>query len=119
MNLSFVHPRSLYLLLLVLPVVGISLLARRRPTRLRFWAGLVLRVFLLTLVVMALAGAQLRTRADSLTVIFVLDVSDSVPVEERARGETMIRQAVSSISDYREDAVGISVDIVAIIILGA
>ena len=95
MSLSFVHPRSLYLLALLLLVVGLALPGRRRPTRRRFWVGLSLRMLLLTLIILALSGAQLRTRTDALTAVFVLDVSDSVPVEEQARGESLIRQAVA------------------------
>jgi uncharacterized membrane protein len=95
MGLSFVHPKSLYFFLLVPLIVGLALLGRRRPTRGRFWAGLILRVFLLTLTVFALAGAQLRTRADTLTAVFVLDVSDSVPAEEQARGEAAMRRAIA------------------------
>jgi uncharacterized membrane protein len=55
---------------------------------------LILRVLLVSFIVLALAGVQLRTRADTLTVAFVLDVSDSVPAEEQMRGEEIIRQAV-------------------------
>jgi uncharacterized membrane protein len=95
MSLSFVHPRSLSLLALLPLVVGLALLGRHRSTRKRFWVGLSLRVLLLTLVILALSGAQLRTRADTLTAVFVLDVSDSIPVEEQARGESVIRQAAA------------------------
>jgi Mg-chelatase subunit ChlD/uncharacterized membrane protein len=94
MNLSFVYPTALWLLLLVPLTAGLALLGPRRPTPARFWGGLALRIFLLTLVVLALSGIQLRLRADSLTVVFILDVSDSVPPEEQARGESFIRQAV-------------------------
>lgn len=96
MTLSFVYPRALLLLGLVPLVAGLALLGRRRPTRGRFWAGLGLRVVLLTLIVLALSGMQLRTRADSLTAVFVLDVSDSIPAEEQARGERVIREAVAA-----------------------
>ncbi len=95
MSLSFVYPRALYLLSLLPLVVGLALLGRRRPTRRRFWAGLSVRTLLLTLTILALSGMQLRTRADSLTAVFVLDVSDSVPAEEQARGEGVIRRAVA------------------------
>lgn len=96
MFLSFVYPHLLWLWLLVPLTAGLALLGRRRPTVGRFWAGLALRGLLLTLVVCALAGLQIRRRADTLTAIFVLDVSDSVPAEEQARGEALIRQAVEA-----------------------
>ncbi|MBN1639850.1 MAG: VWA domain-containing protein [Anaerolineae bacterium] len=97
MSLSFVHPGSLVLLALVPLVIALALAGRRGPRRGRFWAGLGLRVLLMAMLVLALSGVQLRTRADTLTAVFVLDVSDSVPVEERARGEGAIRAAIESL----------------------
>ena len=99
MSFSFIYPNLLWLLLLVPLTAALALLGRRRPASARsragrFWAGLALRVLLLTAVILALAGLQVRRRADTLTAVFVLDVSDSVPAEERARGEAIIRQAV-------------------------
>ncbi|MFL7807299.1 MAG: VWA domain-containing protein [Anaerolineae bacterium] len=95
MSLSFIHPRALLLLGLLVPIVVLALAGRRQGGR-RWWASLALRSTLLTLIVLALAGVQLRTRADTLTAVFVLDVSDSVPVEEQARGEALIREAVAA-----------------------
>jgi hypothetical protein len=89
MNITFVYPYALWLLLLVPLTVGLALLGPRRPTRLRFWLGLALRVFLLSLVVLALAGIQLACRLETLTAVFILDVSDSVPPEEQARANSL------------------------------
>jgi len=94
--ISFVYPQLLWLLLLVPLTAGLALLGRRRPTVGRFWFGLALRVALLALIVLGLAGLQVRRRADTLTAVFVLDVSDSVPPEEQACGEAVIRQAVAA-----------------------
>lgn len=96
MKISFVYPQLLWLLLLVPLTAWLALLGPRRPTRARFWTALGVRLILLTLVVLALAGIQLRLRADVLTAVFLLDVSDSIPAEEQARGETLIRQAISN-----------------------
>lgn len=96
MRVSFVYPQLLWLLLLVPATVALALLDRRRPTQARFWSGLALRSILLALIILALAGIQLRLRADSLTAVFVLDVSDSIPAAEQAHGETLIRQAVEA-----------------------
>lgn len=96
MNLSFIYPHALWLFLLAPLTVALALLGPRRPTRARFWLGLVLRVFLLSLIVLALAGIQLRLNAETLTAVFLLDVSDSVPPEEQAHGEQIIRQAVQA-----------------------
>jgi Mg-chelatase subunit ChlD/uncharacterized membrane protein len=94
-NISFIYPHLLWLSLLIPLTAGLALLGPRRPTRARFWSVFALRLILLTLVILALAGLQLRLRVDNLTVVFLLDVSDSVPAEEQARGEAFIRQAVS------------------------
>jgi uncharacterized membrane protein len=82
--------------LLIPLIIGLALLGRRRPTRARFWGGLALRTLVLTLLVLTLAGIQLRLRADTLTAVFLLDVSDSVPATEQARGEAMVRQAIQA-----------------------
>ena len=62
----------------------------------RLWGGLALRVFLLLLIILALAGIQLRLPSHTLTAVFVLDVSDSIPPADQARGEEFIRQAIEA-----------------------
>jgi len=105
MSLTFIHPSALWLLLIIPLTVGIALLGPRRPTRGRFWGGLALRVLLLTLVILALAGIQIRTPADNLTVVFILDVSDSVTPEEQARGEVVIQEAVNNMPNGDQAAI--------------
>jgi uncharacterized membrane protein/Mg-chelatase subunit ChlD len=105
MNITFVYPHYLWLLLLVPLTGGLALLAPRRPTRTRFWSVLALRLALLSLVVLALAGIQLRLRTDMLTAVFLLDISDSVPIEEQAHGEDLIREAISAMPDGDRAAV--------------
>jgi uncharacterized membrane protein/Mg-chelatase subunit ChlD len=96
MNISFIYPNALWLLWLLPLVIGLALLGGRRPARSRFWGSLALRAVLLILIILALAGAQIRRQADTLTAVFVLDVSDSIPVAERGRGEALIRQAIEA-----------------------
>ncbi len=106
MSISFVYPQNLWLLLLLPMTIALALLGRRRPTRTRrFWSGLALRTLLLTLLVLALAGIQLRLRADTLTAVFVVDVSDSIPPQEQSRGEAVLRQAVAAMPDGDRAAV--------------
>ncbi len=105
MSITFIHPTALWFLLLIPLTVGIALLGPRRPTRGRFWAGLGLRVFLLILVILALAGAQVRTPTDILTAIFVLDVSDSITLEEKAHGEAIIQEAVRNMPSGDQAAI--------------
>ena len=95
-TLSFVYPHVLWLLLLIPLAIVLGLLGRRRLGRLRHWFGLGLRALLLALVVLALAGTQLRLRTDVLTTVFLLDVSDSVPAAEQARGEAFVHQSLAA-----------------------
>ena len=96
MNVAFVYPHLLWLLILVPLTVALALAGPRRPTRTRFWSALGLRATLMTAIILALAGIQLRLRADVLTAVFLLDVSDSVPIAEQERGENIIRQAIET-----------------------
>ncbi len=105
MSLTFIHPSALWLFLLIPLTVGLALLGPRRPTRGRFWGGLTLRVLLLTLVILALAGIQIRTAAENLTVVFVLDVSDSITPEEQAHGEALIQEAIQNMPDGDQAAI--------------
>ncbi|RPI21159.1 MAG: hypothetical protein EHM70_25520, partial [Chloroflexota bacterium] len=67
MNITFIYPTTLWLLILVPLTILLALMGPRRPTKARFWGGLVLRIFLLTAIILALAGIQLRLSANSLT----------------------------------------------------
>ncbi|HIE38037.1 MAG TPA: VWA domain-containing protein [Anaerolineae bacterium] len=96
MTISFIYPTALWLLALALPLAGLALAGRRRPTRARFWAGLGIRLLLLASLVLALAGTQVRRPVDRLTVVFVVDASDSVPAGERERAEALVRQALQA-----------------------
>ena len=94
MRISFIYPQFLWLLLLLPVTIILALLGPRRPNLRRFWIGLSLRSILLTALVAAIAGIQLQLPTDSLTTVFVLDVSDSVTIEEQSRAEDLIRAAV-------------------------
>jgi uncharacterized membrane protein/Mg-chelatase subunit ChlD len=96
MSITFIYPASLWLLLLVPLTVFLAWIGPRRPTRVRFWSGLALRVILLSLIILALAGIQLRLQADNLTAVFVLDVSDSIDSDAKKAGETFIRAAIQA-----------------------
>jgi uncharacterized membrane protein/Mg-chelatase subunit ChlD len=96
MSITFIYPAFLWLLLLVPLTVTLAWIGPRRPTRVRFWSGLALRVILLSLIVLALAGIQLRLRAENLTAVFVLDVSDSIDADAKKAGETFIQEAIQS-----------------------
>jgi uncharacterized membrane protein len=96
MSLSFIYPSYLLLLLLIPLTIWLGLISRRALSRRRLWGGLILRTLLLLSIIFALAGIQLRLRVDTLTTVFVLDFSDSIPQEEQTRGEAFIRQALQA-----------------------
>ncbi len=95
-GISFIYPQFLWLLLLIPLTAALALLGRRALSRVRLWGGLALRTCLLLLIIVTLAGIQLRLPSHTLTAVFVLDVSDSVPSTEQARGEDLIRQAIQA-----------------------
>lgn len=94
MRYSFVNPVYLWLMLLIPLTLGLALAGRRGLSPGRFWAGLAVRCVLLALIVLALAGIQMHLPSNTLTDVFMMDVSDSISPEEQAREEAWVRQAV-------------------------
>lgn len=93
-EIGFNAPYYLVLLLLI-PVIWIwsfRSLAGLGPTR-RFMA-LTFRTIILLLIVMALAEAQWRLISKKVTVLYLLDQSDSIPPEDRKVMLDYVRQAV-------------------------
>jgi Mg-chelatase subunit ChlD/uncharacterized membrane protein len=105
MKIAFIYPHFLWLLLLIPLTVGLALLGRRGMTRRRLWAGVTLRSVVLALIVLALAGIQVQLPAETLSVVFVLDVSDSISPTEQTRGEAFIRDAVNAMPNGDRAAV--------------
>ena len=94
MSVSFIYPGFLWGLVLIPLTVGLGLIGRRSWSRARLWAGLGLRALLLALIVLALAGLQVHLPSNTLSVVFVLDKSDSISPQQQARGEETIRKAI-------------------------
>ena len=91
--------RPLYLLLI--PAAGALLWWSGRATYAdltggRKWAAWVLRSTIVLALLLALAGAQLVRQSKELLVVFAVDGSVSVPLEERSRGIEFVRSALSS-----------------------
>lgn len=95
-GISFIYPQFLWLLLLIPATAALALLGRRALDRRRMWTGLALRIIVLLMIVLALAGIQLRLPSNTLTAVFVVDASDSIPPAEQARAESLIRDAVNA-----------------------
>ncbi|HRO91877.1 MAG TPA: VWA domain-containing protein, partial [Promineifilum sp.] len=93
--MSFTTPAAL-LLLLLLPLMAGLVWPRRPGARpLSGWAGLALRLVIVALVVLSLAGAQRVRAVDGLAVVFLVDVSDSMGPENAAAAEQFVRDAVT------------------------
>ncbi len=95
--MSFTTPAALLLLLALPLTVWLVWPARGRPSaRLRSgWTGLVVRLIILALIVLSLAGTQLVRAVDDLAVIFLVDASDSIDSDNSAAAERFVREAVA------------------------
>ncbi|TWT52609.1 von Willebrand factor type A domain protein [Rubripirellula amarantea] len=109
-RLGFDHPGYLWLLLAV-PVlwwIGYSSLAALG--KLRRVLALGFRTVVWTAIVMALAGVQLVRTSDRVTVMFLLDQSESIPqVKRQAMLDYVIRNVRRHRDRTREDRAGIIV----------
>ncbi|MBP8949752.1 MAG: VWA domain-containing protein, partial [Candidatus Promineofilum sp.] len=104
--MSFTTPAAL-LLLALLPLVAWlvwptdrQLTGQRRaagrPRPRSGWPGLVLRLLILALLILSLAGAQLVRAVNDLAVVFLVDASDSMSRESAAAAEAFVREAVAT-----------------------
>jgi Mg-chelatase subunit ChlD/uncharacterized membrane protein len=95
MSIAFDHPWTLLALLLALPL---SWWGWRSLAWCSFGStslGLALRVVVLALLVLALAGPAIDWRSDAASVVVVMDTSASVPMELRTQAEASIRAAAA------------------------
>lgn len=102
--MSFTNPGALWLLLLlpVLAVIGWPNIAYRRR---RDTASLLVRLLLVTLLILGLAGIQVQRSADNLAVVFLVDVSDSVSPAAQAAALDYVRAATAEMGERDQAAV--------------
>src|SRR4051794_31766311 len=97
-GLSFARPEALLLLLLLLPLAvylsRTSMALLRRATR-RF--SLALRMLIIILLVLALSGVEIVRAADKLSVVFLLDRSDSVSQSQQVQSGEFVKKATASL----------------------
>lgn len=109
MSFSFVQPQHLWLLLLLIPLIGLALAypdaLRRRTAPWRFWLSLGLRTLIFGALVFALAGAQWVRKAPATTTVFVIDSSDSVSPNARAQAEQYVKDALTTMASGDRAAV--------------
>ncbi len=110
MHISFIYPTLLWLLLLVPVLWAFTLAAAVQPydtgrshttirlqrSNWRFWATLLVRSSVLIALVLALAGAQLVRTANNLTVVFLIDGSDSVSPVQRQHAIAFVNEAITA-----------------------
>src|SRR5690349_1892954 len=105
-GISFTRPEALLLLALLVPLAVYltrTSLALLRPRRRALSLGL--RVVIITLLVLALAGTGVVRAADRLSVVFLLDRSDSVPASVQSAQAAYVRAAIASMKE--SDAAGV------------
>ncbi len=93
--MAFTQP-ILLLFLIALPYFVYLGWSAGRYGRGRVWAALVLRCLIVLLVILSLAGAQSVHGGDELAVVFLVDVSDSVPEAERGRALVFVEEALAA-----------------------
>ena len=93
------HP----LILLALTVIPVLLIIHRttkvEAARWRRWTTLVLRVATLSCLIFALAGLYRKHREDVLAVVFLLDVSDSIPMSQQQTAMARMDAAVAQLKE--------------------
>lgn len=92
--MQFATPAALLLALLIPFFVWFGLprlpYRRRRDT-----VSLILRLIIVTLLILSLAGLQAVQASDKLAVVFLVDASDSLDAAARAQAEQYIREAMA------------------------
>ncbi|MBO9309565.1 MAG: VWA domain-containing protein, partial [Chloroflexi bacterium] len=92
--MQFATPAALLLALLIPFFIwhGLPRLPHRRR---RDTASLILRLIIVTLIILSLAGLQAVQTSDKLAVVFLVDASDSIDAAARAQAEQYIREAMA------------------------
>lgn len=93
--MTFIQPLFL-LFLIALPYFAYLGWPVGRYGRGRAWAAIILRCLIALLIVFSLAGAQSIHGGDELAVVFLVDVSDSVPEPERERALAFVEKALAT-----------------------
>ena len=90
------RPLFLFLLALLPYVIWLGR-PRGHYGRKRAWTALLLRCLAVTAIVLGLSGLQTVRGGDELAVVFVLDVSDSIPAAEQQRALDLVGEAIAAL----------------------
>src|SRR5689334_1730235 len=106
LGLAFQRPEALLLLLALVPLaIFLSRTSHAYSRRGRRRLSLGIRLIIITVLVLALAGLQLVSSNDRLSVVFLLDRSDSVSAASRAAQDDYVRRAISGMGE--NDSAGV------------
>src|SRR5450432_3870607 len=104
--MAFSNPLALALLL-VIPYFAWLGWPRVAYRRRRDLISLVIRLVIIVLLVLSISGLQTVQAADKLSVVFLIDSSDSIDSAARAQAETFVRDAMTKMGP--EDRAGVVV----------
>lgn len=93
----FDNPVALWLFVLVLPIIMYIGLPRTQFRYRRDISSLILRVVMITLLILALAGLQWIRPTSRLSIIYALDVSDSMGATAQADALNFIRKSLHNL----------------------
>ncbi|MFO0915604.1 MAG: VWA domain-containing protein [Pirellulales bacterium] len=99
-RITFAEPYWLLLLLLLPLLWWFSLESLSGLGRYRRWIALALRSLCVLLIVLALAGAETQLTSDRVTVVYLLDQSESIPTTQR---EAMVSYVLREVEAHRDD----------------
>ena len=102
--MTFTAPLFL-LLLLTLPFLIWLGRPSRGPSRMREWISLGLRLLIALLLIFGMAGVELKRPSNKLSVVFLVDHSDSVPAAARQFELSYVRDALRNMKSADKAAV--------------
>jgi uncharacterized membrane protein len=100
--MRFSAPAALLLLLFIPYLIWLG--TPRYRSGWRQWSALAVRLGILILISLSLAGTRLLHAADELAVVFLIDASDSVEPEQRQRVEEYVREVVERLGPEEQAA---------------
>ncbi|MCP4418690.1 MAG: VWA domain-containing protein [Chloroflexi bacterium] len=103
--MNFTTPFALLLLSILPYFFWLGQAHRGSRRRWREWASLSLRILILLLLVLSLAGTQFVRAADELAVVFLVDASDSISPTQAETAETFIRTSLENMTPNDKAAV--------------
>jgi len=102
--MNFSLPRALILLVFVPYFIWLGR-PRSRHHNWRGWLSLSLRILIILLIILGLAGTQLVRASDELAVVFLIDASDSISQSQFEAAESYVRESISQMGATDKAAV--------------